>query len=86
MSLCQFSLLYVALHLGMPAGLASLVLQAQVVFTMALAAAFLRERSTRRQVGGALIGMAGLSVVAAGHGTGAPVLPLLVTLAVGILK
>ena len=84
MSLCQFSLLYVALHLGMPAGLASLVLQAQVVFTLVLAAGFLRERPTRRQVVGAAVGMAGLSVVAVGHGIDAPVLPLLVTLAASL--
>lgn len=84
MSLCQFSLLYLALHLGMPAGLASLVLQAQVVFTIALAAAVLRERATRRQVAGAAVGMAGLAVVAAGHGAGAPVLPLLVTIAAAL--
>jgi O-acetylserine/cysteine efflux transporter len=84
MSLCQFSLLYVALHLGMPAGLASLVLQAQVVFTLALAAAALHERPTRRQVAGAAIGMVGLTVVATGHGAGAPVLPLLVTLAAAL--
>lgn len=84
MSLCQFSLLYLALHLGMPAGLASLVLQAQVVFTLALAAGVLRERATRRQVTGAAVGMAGLTVVAVGHGAGAPVLPLLVTLAAAL--
>ena len=49
MSLGQFSLLYVGLHLGMPAGLASLVLQAQVVFTMVIARLALGERSTRRR-------------------------------------
>lgn len=81
MSLCQFSLLYLALHLGMPAGLASLVLQAQVVFTIALAAAVLGERPTRQQVLGAFVGMVGLAVVAVGHGTAAPVLPLLITVA-----
>lgn len=84
MSLCQFSLLYVALHLGMPAGLASLVLQAQVVFTLVLAAAVLGERPTRRQVLGAGVGMTGLAVVAVGHGVSAPVLPLLVTVAASL--
>jgi O-acetylserine/cysteine efflux transporter len=84
MSLFQFSLLYLGLHLGMPAGLASLVLQAQVVFTIALAAVVLGERATRRQVLGATVGMVGLAVVAAGHGAGAPVLPVLVTIAAAL--
>ena len=80
MSLGQFSLLYVALDLGLPAGLASLVLQAQVIFTIVIAAAVLRESPTRRQVVGAGIGTAGLAVVAVAHGTSAPVVPLLVIL------
>jgi drug/metabolite transporter (DMT)-like permease len=50
MSLGQFSLLYIALDLGMPSGLASLVLQAQVIFTIVIAAVVLREPPTRRQV------------------------------------
>jgi O-acetylserine/cysteine efflux transporter len=83
MSLGQFSLLYLGLHLGMPAGLASLVLQVQVVFTMVLARLALRERSTRRQVVGALVGTGGLVIVAVAHGVRAPVVPLLVTLAAG---
>lgn len=84
MSLGQFSLLYLGMHLGMPAGLASLVLQAQVVFTMVIARLALGERSTRRQIAGALVGMVGLAVVAVAHGANAPVVPLLVTLAAGL--
>jgi O-acetylserine/cysteine efflux transporter len=80
MSLGQFSLLYLGLHLGMPAGLASLVLQAQVVLTMVLARVALGERSTRRQIAGAVLGTAGLAVVAIAHGASAPLVPLLVTL------
>jgi O-acetylserine/cysteine efflux transporter len=80
MSLGQFSLLYLALHLGMPAGLASLVLQAQVVLTIVLARVSLGERSTRRQIGGAVIGTAGLAVVAVARGASAPIWPLIVTL------
>src|SRR5215211_7410066 len=40
----QFALLFTAMHLGMPAGLASLVLQLQAVFTVVLAVAVLGER------------------------------------------
>jgi O-acetylserine/cysteine efflux transporter len=80
MSLGQFSLLYVALHLGMPPGLASLVLQAQVILTIALAAVVLQERPSRRQVAGVLVGGLGLLVVAVDRGASASVVPLLVTL------
>ncbi len=80
MSLGQFGFLYLSLDLGMPAGLASLVLQAQVVFTIVIAAIVLGERSTRRQVIGVVLGTAGLVVVAVAHGLDAPVVPLLVCL------
>ncbi|MDR6117654.1 O-acetylserine/cysteine efflux transporter [Aeromicrobium sp. SORGH_AS981] len=79
MSLGQFGLLYLALAIGMPAGLASLVLQAQVVLTMVIASLALGERATRRQVGGALVGTVGLATVAVGFGSGASIVPLLVT-------
>lgn len=80
MSLGQFSLLYIALDLGMPAGLASLLLQATVIFTIALAAVVLGERPTRRQAVGAAIGTGGLGVVVAAHGVVAPWLPIVVLL------
>jgi O-acetylserine/cysteine efflux transporter len=84
MSLGQFTLLYLAIHLGMPPGLASLVLQAQVIATVALARIVLGERPTRRQVVGALIGTAGLAVVAIARGLSAPALPLVLTLAAAL--
>jgi len=40
----KFSLLFIGMDVGMPAGLASLVLQAQALFTVVLAAVVLRER------------------------------------------
>lgn len=80
MSLGQFTLLYLALALGLPSGLASLLLQAQVVMTMALAALALGERPTRRQVAGALVGSAGLLVVAGARGSADAVLPVVVVL------
>lgn len=80
MSLGQFSLLYIALHLGMPAGLASLVLQAQVIFTIVIAAIVIKEPPSRRQVIGATIGTAGLGLVVIAHGATAPIVPLLVML------
>ncbi|MBG6183510.1 O-acetylserine/cysteine efflux transporter [Arthrobacter sp. CAN_A214] len=80
MSAGQFGLLYLALALGMPAGLASLVLQAQVLLTVLLAAAFLGERPSRRQILGVVLGVAGLAVVALGRSSVAPLLPLIIVL------
>lgn len=80
LSLAQFALLYLALALGMPPGLASLLLQTQVIFSILIAAVALGERPTRRQLIGALIGMAGLAIVIIGHSQVAPWLPLVVTL------
>ena len=57
MSLGQFALLYLALALGMPAGLASLVVQAQIVLTVLIAAVLLKERPTRRQSIGLVVGV-----------------------------
>jgi O-acetylserine/cysteine efflux transporter len=80
MSLGQFSLLYLALHLGMPAGLASLILMAQVLFTIVIASVVLNESPTRRQVVGATIGTVGLMVVVIAHGASAPIVPVIVML------
>jgi O-acetylserine/cysteine efflux transporter len=68
----QFGLLFVAMDKGLPAGLASLVLQMQVLFTIAFAIVLLGERPSRRQVGGALLALAGMAVIAAGRGGNVP--------------
>ncbi|TIC88162.1 EamA family transporter [Nocardioides sp. GY 10113] len=76
MSLGQFGFLYVSMHAGMPAGLAGLVLQTQVVLTIVIAALVLGERPTRRQSLGVLLGAVGLGVVAVGRGGHVPLLAL----------
>ncbi|MCB7135167.1 EamA family transporter [Cellulosimicrobium marinum] len=81
MSLGQFGLLYTALSLGMPPGLASLVLQAQVGLTVLFAALSLRESPTRRQVVGVVVGALGLLVVGLGRSETTPALAFLLTLA-----
>ena len=81
LSFGQFALLYLALALGMPPGLASLLLQTQVIFSLAVAALVLREQPSRRQLMGVGIGMLGLAIVIVGHSQTAPWLPLVVTLA-----
>ena len=67
LSLGQFAFLYVSIDAGMPAGLASLVLQSQVVLTILAAAVVLRERPSRPQLIGVVLGTAGLMIVAAGR-------------------
>ena len=68
MSLGQFGFLYVAMDAGMPPGLAALVLQAQVIFTVVIAAGVLRERPSRPQLIGVALGTFGLLIVAVGRG------------------
>lgn len=72
MSLGQFAFLYVAMAAGLPPGLAALVLQAQVIFTIVIAAGWLGERPTAVQAGGVALGTAGLVVVALGRGGQVP--------------
>ena len=84
MSLGQFGLLYTAMHLGMPPGLAALVLQAQVLFTVAIAAAWIRERPGVRQLIGIAIGAGGLAAVGAGRGGQTPLLALMTCLAAAL--
>lgn len=72
MSLGQFGFLYTSMHAGMPPGLAALVLQSQVIFTIVLAAVRLRERPTRTQIVGVGAGVVGLLVVAVGRGGHVP--------------
>ena len=84
MSAGQFGFVYVALHLGMPAGLAPLVLQSQMVFTILLAAAVLRERPTAAQLAGVGAGLAGLVLVGFGRGAVAPLGPVLLVVLAGL--
>jgi len=77
MSLGQFGLLYLSMHLGMPPGLAALVLQAQVVFTIVIAAVVLRERPSRAQVAGVALG-------ALGRGGHVPAAALVLCVAAGL--
>ena len=83
----QFLFLYLAMDSGMPAGLASLVLQSSAPFTVVLGAALLRERLNGRQVAGvglAVAGLAGIAVHRADLGAGAMLLPVVLTLCGGL--
>ncbi|GAB2627724.1 EamA family transporter [Nocardioides ginkgobilobae] len=72
MSVGQFGFLYTAMAAGLPPGIAALVLQAQVVFTVVIAAGVLRERPSRAQALGVALGVLGLVVVALGRGGDVP--------------
>jgi O-acetylserine/cysteine efflux transporter len=60
----QFGLLFIAIGNGFAAGLASLVIQSQVFFTIGLALWFTGERLRTVQVVALLLGAAGLAVIA----------------------
>ena len=81
----QFGCLFYAMHIGMPAGLASVVLQSQAFFTLIFAAIILRESVSGAQITG--LGIAALGLFLIGHHAGGagvvelPMAALLLTLA-----
>lgn len=72
LGVAKFGLVFVGMDAGMPAGLSSLVLQIQAVFTAVLAAVLLGERPTRVRVLGMLVALAGIGVAAVDEGTSGP--------------
>ncbi|GHC98713.1 EamA family transporter [Zhihengliuella salsuginis] len=77
----QFLFLYWGMSIGMPAGLASLVLQASAPFTVLLGALFLRERIGPFGIAGITIAVGGLTIVGWQRWESASLLPFLLTLA-----
>ncbi|MDQ7986177.1 EamA family transporter [Pseudomonas sp. G34] len=67
-SLGQFAFLFSAMYVGMPAGLASLVLQAQAFFTLGFAALFIGETVRRSSLIGLVIAAAGLLLIGSESG------------------
>ncbi|WP_441529264.1 EamA family transporter [Comamonas terrae] len=67
----QFGLLFTGMKLGMPAGMASVVLQTQAFITMLMAAAMLGEKPRRWQWLGLTIAIGGLIFIGAAHGDSA---------------
>lgn len=66
LSLCvvKFSLLLFGIAAGMPAGLSSVVLQSQAIFTVLLAVLLLKERPGARQYAGLALAASGIILVA----------------------
>lgn len=63
-SFLQFALLFLALNLGMPAGLASLLLQSQAFFTLFFGALCLGEKIHSHHIVGLLIAIVGMVCLA----------------------
>ncbi|MGW1540380.1 EamA family transporter [Streptomyces sp. NPDC002309] len=72
LGVAKFGLLFVGMDAGMPAGLSSLVLQTQAVFTALIAFAFLGERPTAVRVSGMLVALVGVGAAAVDEGTSGP--------------
>ena len=66
----QFGFLFLGLSLGMPAGMASVVMQTQAFITLLLAGPVLGERATPWQWAGLVLALAGLAVIGSAHGAG----------------
>ncbi len=77
MSAGQFGLLFVGIDRGVPAGLASLVLQLQAAFTVLLAVLFLGERPRRAQLVGGAVAFTGIGLIAADRAGAVPLGALL---------
>ncbi|MBN9345205.1 MAG: EamA family transporter [Devosia sp.] len=80
----QFGILFIAVKLGMPIGLASLVIQLQVFFTILLAFAMFGEHPNVWQIAAAAIAFAGIGVIALERLEGAALLPLTLTIVAAV--
>jgi O-acetylserine/cysteine efflux transporter len=84
-SLGQFFFLFTAIYVGMPAGLASLVLQSQAFFTVVIGALMLGESVRRHNLLGMTIAAFGLVLVGAAAAPGSvPLLGFALTLAAAV--
>jgi O-acetylserine/cysteine efflux transporter len=81
LAVLQFGLLFIGMAHGMPAGLSSLVLQAQAPFTLVFAVVLLKETLTRQQVLGMVVALGGLAVIALDLGATSPLGPFLLLIA-----
>ncbi|MCN9239364.1 EamA family transporter [Streptomyces sp. RY43-2] len=72
LGVAKFGLLFIGMDAGMPAGLSSLVLQIQAVFTALIAFAVLGERPTRLRALGMAVALGGVALAAVDEGTAGP--------------
>src|SRR6266536_3555835 len=83
LGVAKFGLLFIAMDRGVPAGLSSLVLQSQVIFTVLFAVAVLRERPRPTQVIGIMIACVGMVLIMLDRGLSAPLGALVLVIAAG---
>ncbi|WP_371773081.1 EamA family transporter [Streptomyces sp. NBC_01438] len=81
LGMAKFGLLFIGMDRGMGAGLSSLVLQVQAVFTALFAALALGERPGRVRVLGMGVALAGIGVAAVDEGASGPVLAFVLVIA-----
>ncbi|WNI24688.1 EamA family transporter [Streptomyces sp. ITFR-16] len=81
LGVAKFGLLFIGMDRGMGAGLSSLVLQVQAVFTALFAALALGERPGRVRVLGMAVALAGIGVAAVDEGASGPVLAFVLVIA-----
>ncbi len=68
LSFAQFTFLFVAMSVGMPAGLASLILQSQALFTLVFAYLILKEQINTTQILAIIVAGIGLAVIGLSSG------------------
>jgi len=83
LGVAKFGLLFVGMDHGMPAGLSSLVLQCQAVFTLLFAVVLLGERPRPTQLLAIATATAGIAILALGKGLTAPAGAFVLVVAAG---
>lgn len=80
----QYTLLFIGMRVGMPAGLASLLYQSQVFFTLLLAFIFFKEKPNAVQVFGLIVAVAGIVLVGLNKGVGFSTLGFILVLCAAV--
>nr|WSW69145.1 EamA family transporter [Streptomyces sp. NBC_00995] len=81
LGVAKFGLLFIGMGRGVGAGLSSLVLQVQAVFTALFAALALGERPGRVKLSGMAVALCGIGVAAVDEGASGPVLAFVLVIA-----
>lgn len=63
LGVAKFGLMFLGIHVGMSAGLASLILQSQAFFTTALSVLLLKDKIQSNQILGMLVAFAGMALI-----------------------
>ncbi|WP_246842772.1 EamA family transporter [Allokutzneria sp. NRRL B-24872] len=80
LGVANFGLLFIGMKAGMTAGLSSLVVQSQALFTALFAALLLRERPGRRRLTGMAIAFTGIALVTVEYGASSPLTAFLLVI------